>query len=81
MSNVDKYFKSEEDKYVYALIYTSGSLRHHMLNMSADIYDDKEKAYEWYNNILNSISKYPDENIRDEAINKLRILYHNMLKR
>lgn len=55
---VDSFFKSEEHKIIFALLYTDKSLREMLLDISPELYSDVSKAKEWRNTLIKKI--HPD---------------------
>lgn len=77
---IKQYFKSEKSMYVFLLLYTDGNLRSNALSITIDLYEDKDKANEWYNNILKKLDT--DEQVPQAgmAIIELTIIYNRILQ-
>ena len=75
------YFISEEHKYVFALCYLDKTIRMELLGITEELYEDKEKAKDWYRRIAKAIHpdicKLPG---CEKAIVKLNELYAGMVK-
>lgn len=77
--SIDDFFKSEEHKLIFALLYTDTKLRADLLGLSEDLYLDKAKAKEWRNTVQKKI--HPDIckiTGADEAVKKINELYARM---
>lgn len=77
---MDVYFKTEQHKIIFALMYTDTSLRERLLGISKELYLDKERAKEWRNDILKKI--HPDICKiagADEAVKSINELYFRMI--
>ncbi len=77
--NIDDYFKSEEHKLIFALVYTDTYLRADLLGITEELYTDKKLAKAWRNSIISKI--HPDVcNIpgAKEAVEKLNAFYERM---
>jgi L-rhamnose mutarotase len=77
----DNYFKSEESKYIFALVETDGKVREKMLNISLSLYEDKEAAKKWRSQIAKIV--HPDTCTlpnAEKAMVKLNELYEGMTK-
>ena len=76
------YFVSEEHKYVFALCYLDKAIRMELLGINEELYEDKEKAKEWYHRIAKIVHpdtcKLPD---CEKAVAKLNELYAGMVKK
>ena len=75
------YFVSKEHKYVFALCYLDKAIRMELLGINEELYEDKEKAKEWYHRIATivhpDICKLPN---CEKAVAKLNELYAGMVK-
>lgn len=75
----DAYFKSNECKYIFALVKLDKEPRAEILGITLSMYEDSKKAKEWYKSIAKIIhpdkSKHPDA---EEAMSKLNELYKGM---
>lgn len=77
--NVDIYFKSEEHKIIFALLYTDTYLREDLLGIFPELYSDASKAKEWRNGLIKKI--HPDNcKIKGaaDAVKKINLLYARM---
>ena len=54
----DKYFKSKQHRYIFALIELDGENRAKILEITRELYHDKNNAKVWRDKILNLI--HPD---------------------
>ena len=76
---INDFFKTEEHKIIFAVLYTDTLLREKLLGISEELYLNKEKAKEWRNHLVKKIhpdiSKIPGA---EEAIKKLNELYARM---
>lgn len=75
------YFASEVHKFVFALCYLDKAIRMELLGITEEMYEDKEKAKEWYRRIAKII--HPDTcklHDSEKAIAKLNELYAGMVK-
>lgn len=77
---MDRFFKDEASKYIFALLHTDTNLRARLLEINVSLYEDKNKATEWYNKIYNTIKEHPDTNICLLAIEELKFRYINMIQ-
>ena len=74
------YFVSEVHKLIFALLYTDKKTRMKLLDITEELYEDKEKAKKWYRRISKLI--HPDICKVDgckEADTKLNELYNSMV--
>ena len=75
------YFMSQAHKCVFALCYLDKGIRMELLGITEELYEDKEKAKDWYRRIAKIIRpdscKLPDS---EKAIAKLNELYAGMVK-
>lgn len=77
----DKYFKSKEHRYIFALIELDGENRAKILEITRELYDDKNSAKVWRDKILKLI--HPDIctiDGSDKAVAKLNELYARMVE-
>lgn len=79
----DDYFKTENLKYIFALVYMSGTERSKIINLTDDLFRDGNKAKKWYHSIAKKI--HPDLNNEqaeeaEEAMKELKIIYDRMKK-
>lgn len=77
IENPDIYFISEGHKFVFALLFTDKDIRCVLLGITKELYFDKFKATEWYNNIRKNICSIKGCEV---AMLKLDQLYHGMVK-
>ena len=76
---MDDYFKSEEHRIIFALLFTDTTLREKLLDISEELYLDNEKAKEWRNNTVKKIHPDNCEIVgADDAIKKIYELYDRM---
>lgn len=75
--DLSKYFVSEAHKYVFALCYLDKDARMELLGITEELYEDKEKARDWYHHIAKIIHSDPDS---EKAITKLNELYAGMVE-
>lgn len=54
-TTADDYFKSEERKIIFAILYTDTSLKEKLLGISGELYLNKDKAKEWRNYLVKKI--------------------------
>lgn len=77
----DKYFISLKHRYIFALTELDGENRQRILGITNELYNNKDKAKIWRNNIMKLI--HPDVcNIEDseKAMAKLNELYSRMIE-
>ena len=76
---INDFFKSEEHRIIFAVLYTDTSLREELLGISEELYLNAEKAKEWRNHLVKKIHpdicKVPGA---EEAIKKINELYARM---
>lgn len=79
----DYYFKSDRLKYIFALTHMEGQQRNKIIELTDDLYENKDEAKKWYRRIAKKI--HPDLN-RDcqiqaeNAMKELEILYGRIQK-
>lgn len=76
----DLYFKSRIHRYIFALVELDGESRQRVLDINEALYNDKEKAKTWRDNIVKLI--HPDcckIEGADRAMSKLNELYSRMV--
>ena len=76
---ISDFFRSEEHKIIFAVLYTDTSLREKLLSISEELYLDEGKAKEWRNNLVKKI--HPDickVQGAEDAIKKINELYGRM---
>lgn len=79
----DDYFKSDRLKYIFALTHMEGQQRNKIIELTDDLYENKDEAKKWYRRIAKKI--HPDLN-RDcqiqaeNAMKELEILYGRIQK-
>ena len=56
----DAYFKNENSRYIYALVYMDAKERNSVIGLSSSLYGDMEKAKSWYRTIAGKV--HPDHN-------------------
>ena len=77
----DKYFKSEQHRYIFALIELDGENRAKILDITNDLYNDKDKARSWRDKIIKLI--HPDVcsiEGTEKAMAKVNELYSRMVE-
>lgn len=74
----DLYFKSEAERYMFALLEMDGSARADILGITRAHYRYKEIADQWRNHIFTIISRNPDHPMYYNACNKLDYFYNSM---
>ena len=77
----DAYFKNENSRYIFALLYMEPKARNSVIGLNSSLYDDKERAQKWYRQIAGKV--HPDlnpENQEDagKAFEALRNIYQRM---
>lgn len=79
---MDKFFKDEALKYIFALNYIDGLSRSKFIGMNEDLYYNKEAAKNWYYSIYNIVSECKCIEYYEvaNALLKLQNFYDNMLK-
>lgn len=50
--NIEEYFKSKADMYLFIIEFTDGKTRNSLLGITDDLYENYEKASIWYHAIL-----------------------------
>lgn len=81
MESIGGYFRNEGMKYMFALNHMQGKQRNKIIGLTEDLYDDKDKAKEWYEKVQFKISEYYNLDCQEEAFNafrELRSLYNNI---
>ena len=76
---MNDFFKSEEHKIIFAVLYTDTVLREKLLGISEELYLETSKAKEWRNYIAKKI--HPDACSipgAEEAMKKINELYTRM---
>lgn len=77
----DKYFRSKPHRYIFALAELDGESREKILEITKELYNDKDKAKIWRDKIIKLI--HPDIcNIEgsEKAMAKLNELYSRMVE-
>lgn len=77
--SVDDFFKSEEHKIIFAVLFSDTILREKLLGISEELYLDNKKAKEWRNALVKKI--HPDFckiEGADEAMKRINELYTRM---
>lgn len=77
----DKYFKSKQHRYIFALIELDGENREKILEITNELYHNKEKAKIWRDKIIKLI--HPDVCTiegADKAMAKINELYSRMIE-
>ena len=81
-TDFDTYFKSEEHKIIFALLYTDTALRRKILKITEELYMNADKAKKWRNRLLRKIHPDVCDIIgADEAIKKINELYVHMTEK
>ncbi|MEO0452793.1 MAG: hypothetical protein AAFY98_01490 [Verrucomicrobiota bacterium] len=73
------YFASEESRIIYALLHLDGEARARELEITEDLFSDKDKARAWKKKLSNLI--HPDRSkhhLAEEAQQKLNVLYERI---
>lgn len=78
--NTSEFFKDEASEYIFYLLHTDARVRCKLLNITEELYYDKSKAIEWYNNIYNKIISHNDAESVHQALDKLKVLYGRIMK-
>jgi len=77
----DKYFKSKQHRYIFALVELDGESRARILEITKELYNDKDKAKIWRDKIIKLI--HPDlctiEGC-EKAMAKVNALYSRMVE-
>lgn len=76
---LDSYFKSKEEKIIFALIYLDGPIRADLLSIKEEMYESKKKAKYWYSRLVKKI--HPDHCkhlLASSATAKLNAIYERM---
>lgn len=81
--NDDVYFKNENVKMIYSLLYARPEVRNKNIGYSEDLLEDAEKAKKWYINMVKKI--HPDANMScpeeaQKAMTELEIIYERIQK-
>lgn len=81
--NNDVYFKNENVKMIYSLLYARPEVRNKNIGYSEDLLEDAEKAKKWYINMVKKI--HPDANMScpeeaQKAMTELEIIYERIQK-
>jgi len=75
-----KYFKTDADKYIFALLELDGPSRTKVLGITKKMYSSKELADKWYMNILENIhDRSSSDGEAQKALVKLNTLYGEMI--
>lgn len=76
----DIYFKNNRSKYLFCLTQVDGEKRNVVIGLTDDLYENKDKANEWYKKIVKIIR--PDINVDEitkAAFKELKDLYDNIM--
>lgn len=73
------FFKSDKDYLVFTLLHLDGQTRCNYLNITEEMYGDKELADNWYNDIKNKIVSEPNTELERKALIKLKSIYDVMI--
>lgn len=76
-NNIDGFFKSEADKYVFILLHTDAANRMRLLGVTEAMYYNKASATRWYNNIKRILENGDCEQ-SEAAMEKLNYFYKSM---
>ena len=79
MNNHDLYFKNEEAKYIFYLVALEGKLQMDFLGIDRGHYGNRERAKNWYEEIIKKIEK-SDHPKLEEALENLNRLYKGMIQ-
>jgi len=79
----DDYFKSECLRYIFALIHMEGEERNKIIELTDNLYENKDEAKKWYREIVKKI--HPDLNKdcqkqAEDAMKELGVLYSRIQK-
>lgn len=75
-----KYFKTDADKYIFALLELDGKNRTRVLAITKKMYYNKKLADDWYMQILGAIhERTPSDGEAQKALVNLNELYSNMI--
>ena len=77
----DKYFKSKQHRYIFALVELDGTVRAKILGITKELYHDKNKAKIWRDTLVKQI--HPDVCSVDgaeAAVAKVNELYSRMVE-
>lgn len=78
---LDSYFKSNEEKIIFALIYLDGDIRAELLSIREELYESKRKAKYWHARLVKKIHPdYCEHPLADEATAKLNSIYERMTR-
>lgn len=77
----DPYFKSENSRYICALVYMDTTARNKVIGLNPSLYDDMEQAKKWYRAVAEKV--HPDHNPDNQtdaatAFNELKSIYKRM---
>jgi hypothetical protein len=77
----DDYFKNESSRYIFALTHMEGAERNTIIELTDDLYENKDSAKKWYHKISKKI--HPDLNgdcqeQAEAAMKELQILYNRI---
>lgn len=77
----DEFFKSEESKYLFCLTKVDGKKRNQVIGLTDELYDDKDKAKNWYWRIVKIIRPNVNNNDKTKsAFNELKKLYDHIIQ-
>ena len=82
-NNEYKYFKTEGDRYIFALTQTDGKTRCNLIGLKDELYYNEGKAEKWYENISNKIHPINNKDNAENAMNamnELNGIYSRMLE-
>ncbi len=77
----DKYFKSKQHRYIFALVELDGENRAKILEITRELYNDKDKAKIWRDKLIKLI--HPDNcpiEGSEKAMAKVNELYSRMVE-
>lgn len=79
----DDYFKNERLKYIFALTHMEGKQRNKIIELTDDLYENKDKAKKWYYGIVKKV--HPDLNMdcqiqAENAMRELELIYSRIKK-
>lgn len=80
MKNKEKFFKSKDHMYVFALLHLDGTWRCDILGITEPMYYSHKLALEWYNEISSHMlpsGLSPDDFVTAQG--RLKWLYDNMI--
>lgn len=74
---IRSYFNNDAEMYIFILVHMDGKRRMKYLNSNDELYEDREVATKWFDNILSRI-EHCNHSDTKKAICKLKDIYSNM---